>query len=186
MGTSLGHVASYFLSLGFETTIHTTDIQIFDRSYKDKSNDELIQSLLLRRKYIKHSGYDDQAMDVIFDGYTSFLANGGKIVFPIIDADYLCRLLESGPIFAVVSYNFLNDSPKNKYDELKLDYVPDASVGNPATHAVIINGVKGEQFHIVDPDKKYGGNRWISSSLLIASLYLAETDYDNLLISLKK
>ncbi|OQX51014.1 hypothetical protein B5M47_02220 [candidate division CPR3 bacterium 4484_211] len=38
LGSSIGHIATYFINQGFEVTIHTVDLEIFDRSWADCSN----------------------------------------------------------------------------------------------------------------------------------------------------
>lgn len=186
LGSSIGHIAKYFIDQGFNTTIHTSDIQIFDPSWKKYSNKQLIDHLMKRQTDVKHPTYDQEAFNVIFDGYISFLKFGGQIAFPLIDEKYLVELLQKGPIYTIVSYQFLNQSPKAVFDKDKDEFTNDSIKGNVGTHAVILAGYKDNQFLIIDPDKKFGGKRWFSSSHLIASFYLAQTDYDNLLITLEK
>jgi uncharacterized protein YvpB len=186
LGTSIGHIANYFIQQGYKTTIHTTDIQLFDRSWIGKTNEELIELLQQREKYIKHPIYGADVFDVIFDGYISYLKEGGSITFPLIDETYLVKMLEKGPLFAVVSYNFLNSIPKYKYIKDENKYLQDPIQGNPTTHSIVIAGYKDNKFYIVDPDFDFGGKKWVDSGLLIASLYVAETNYDNLIISFEE
>jgi len=186
LGSSIGHIATYFIKQGFIVTMHVVDLEIFDRSWTNKSSDELIQLLSARRKFIKHHRYDEEAMDLIFDGYITFLKNGGKAVFPIIDQEYIVGLLEKGPIYAIVNWNFLNTFPKGKFNQKNNDFDKDSIEGTPSTHAMIIAGHKDNKFLLADPDKEHGGSRWINSGHLLGSIYLAETDYDSLLITLNK
>jgi hypothetical protein len=186
IGSSLGHIAAYFISQGFETTIHTVEIQIFDRSWVKLTNEELITNLQNRRKFIEHPKYEKEALDLIFDGYLCFLIAGGKITFPVINEDYLINLLKTGPIFGVVSFNFLNSAPKYKFDINGQEMSADSIEGSPGTHVVTIAGFKDNQFKLIDPDPKFGGVRWVDSGLLIGSIYLAETDFDSVLITISK
>jgi hypothetical protein len=187
LGSSLGHIATYFVSLGLKTTIHTVDMEIFDRSWKDLSNFEMVEKLQERRKYFHSIKYEDEALDVIFDGYIKFLQAGGKVVFPIIDEKYLVNLLENGPIYGVVSYNFLNSTSKITIANGVGDPIYDSVQGSCGTHVITIAGHnENHQFKLVDSDPKFGGIRWVESGLLIGSIYLAETDYDSLLITVRK
>jgi len=184
LGTSLGHIASYFIRQGFATTIHTTDLQIFDRTWGNLSNIEIIGKLKERKKYISHPSYEQPEFDVILDGYLQFLNIGGQINFPIITNNYIYELLSRGPIFAVVNYQFLNSSPKTTFN-IESGEIMDADLaGNTGTHSIVISGFHEEKYIITDPDYKYGGIREIDQDHLLGSIYLAETDYDNLLITL--
>lgn len=186
LGSSLGHIALYFQKLGFKTTIHTTDIQIFDRSWSKLVRPKLIENLKQRRQNIRHPIYDELAIKAIFDGYIKFLEAKGKIVMPVISEKYLLSLLKNGPIFSVVSYNFLNQTSKFSFDSQNQKHIKDSINGIPSTHAVVINGFNNNSFNVIDPDLKFGGKRQIKPDLLIGSIYLAETDYDNLLITIQK
>jgi len=184
LGSSLGHIASYFLQLGFKVTLHSVDIEIFDRSWKDLDNQAFIRKLKERRKYLKHARYEEEALDLVVDGYIQFLAKEGKINFPVVDQDYLYKLLKEGPIYTILSYNFLNQVSKYKFTEDKP--VQDSIAGSPSTHAVVISGYKQGRFEITDPDYEFGGKKLINPSQIIGAFYLAETDFDPLLVTLEK
>lgn len=185
LGSSIGHIATYFVRLGFITTIHSVDIELFDRSWKNDTNQFIIENLKNRRIYLKHSRYDESALDLIVNGYTQFLKENGGIIFPIVDESYLYNLLQSGPIYSILSYNFLNQVSKYIIDS-EGKCIQDSIEGTPSTHAVIISGYKQGMFEITDPDFEFGGKRLIPTGLLIGAFYLAETDFDPMLITLKK
>ena len=184
LGSSLGHIATYFITLGFKTTLHTVDIEIFDPSWSGLTSLELIDNLRLRRQHFKSVKYEVEALDVIFDGYIKFLEAGGKIVFPIIDENYLIDLLSLGPIYCSVNYNFLNSTSKYLFEGSVSTHDP--VKGSSFAHIVTLAGFHDGQFKVVDPDAEFGGVRLINSSLLVGSIYLAESDYDPLLITLEK
>lgn len=186
VGTSTGHMGAYLLEKGFSVTFHTVDIEIFDPSWVRLSSKELITKLQERRKYLQHSRYNDDMLDVIVDGYILFLEKGGKITFKIVDEEYLHTQLQQGPCILQVSYNFLNNCPKYYYNSEHKAYVQDAIQGHPTTHAVVVSGYKDGKFVIVDPDFEYGGVREIAAGRLIGAFYLAETDWDPILITVEK
>ncbi|RJQ24756.1 hypothetical protein C4577_07020 [Candidatus Parcubacteria bacterium] len=185
LGSSLGHIATYFIQLGLKTTLHSVDIEIFDRSWKNFDNQAIIQKLKEHRKYLKHARYEESALDLVVSGYVLFLEKGGKIVFPIVDEAYLYQLLQKGPIYTILSYNFLNQVSKYKFvPEGKP--IQDSIMGTPSTHAVVITGYKQGKFEITDPDYEFGGKKLTEAGLIIGAFYLAETDFDPLLITLEK
>jgi len=186
LGSSIGHIATYLLRLGFKATMHIVDIEIFDRSWANFSKEKLIKSLRQRKKFIRHPKYDKDTINVIVEGYIEFLKNGGNIKFPIIDKQYLLELLEKGPVIAIVSSNFFYSMPKTRFDKSGKKIIKDSIKGSSATHVVVISGHKADKFKIVDPAPKLGGIKWYKTGHLLGSIYLAETDFDSLLISLEK
>ena len=186
VGTSVGHMGSYLLRKGFSVTFHTVDIELFDPSWSGMSSEDMIGKLKDRRKYLKHARYNDEILDVIVDGYVKFLEEGGNIYFSIIDEKFLLEKLKEGPFILQVSYNFLNNCPKYFYNFEKNQYEQDPIQGHPTTHAVVVSGYKSGKFVIVDPDFEFGGVREIDSGRLIGAFYLAETDFDPILITLSK
>jgi len=184
LGSSLGHIATYFIQLGFKTTLHSVDVEIFDLSWKDFDNQMLIQSLKKRRKFLRHARYEKEALDLVVDGYTQFLAMGGIITFPIVDLEYLYQLLKKGPIYSVLSYNFLNQVSKYSFSDDKP--FQDSIAGSPSTHVVVISGFRQGKFEITDPDSVFGGKILIDPGQIIGAFYLAETDFDPMLITLEK
>jgi hypothetical protein len=185
LGSSLGHIATYFIKLGLKTTLHSVDIEIFDRSWKNLDNQTLIQKLKERRKHLKHARYEESALDLVFSGYVLYLEKGGKIVFPIVDEAYLYQLLQKGPIYTILSYNFLNQVSKYKFVPEEKP-IQDSIMGTSSTHAVVITGYKQGKFEITDSDYEFGGKKLIEVGLIIGAFYLAETDFDPLLITLEK
>lgn len=186
VGTSLGHMGCYLLQQGFHATIHIVDVEIFDRSWKGLHPEQLVQKLQERKQFIQHARYGKEAFDLIFDGYISFIKKGGAIELPVIDEAYLVKQLENGPFLAVVSYNFLHSDTKYRYDKETNTDVRDDIKGNPTTHAIVVSGFNEGKFSIVDPDKENGGKKDISASQLIGAIYLAETDFDSLILTLHK
>lgn len=186
VGTSVGHMGAYLLEKGFQVLFHTVDIEIFDPSWRGLSPNEILTKLQERRKFIKHSRYDDEILDVIFDGYILFLQRGGEIDFPVVDEKYLIEQLQNGPFILQVSYNFLNNCAKYVYNIEQKTYVQDAVTGHPTTHAVVVSGYKSGKFIIVDPDFEFGRVREIEPGRLIGAFYLAETDFDPIVITISK
>ncbi len=184
LGSSLGHIATYLVDLGFLVTIHTVDVQIFDRTWATYSNEDVVQLLKKRQQSIKHAYYGENEFNVIFDGYIKYLEKNGKIVFPVFSTAYLYNLLKQGPFLATINYEFLNSAAKCSFSEETNSFVDDVINGNPSTHVITVIGYENDSFIIADPDPRYGGIRTIEENLLVGSLYLAETDYDCMIISI--
>lgn len=89
LGTAIGHIAKYFLQQGFDVTLHTSDIEIFDQSWQNLSSEKLSSKILERQSHLKHALYEYDALSVICDGFVQFLKEGGNIVFPVVDEVYI-------------------------------------------------------------------------------------------------
>lgn len=187
LGTSIGHMLTHLMSFGFTATLHIVELEIFDPSWEGKEPKELIKLLKKRRRHIIHHRYDDEALDLIFDGYYQYFKNGGHAKFPVIGERYLHQLLKSGPVYAIVNFNFLNHISKGKYLPDENEYQRNPIEGNTGTHAVIIAGYKAGKFYLVDPDYHFfGGKRWVEADRLIGAMYLAQTDLDAMIITVEK
>lgn len=186
LGSSVGHMASYFLDLDFKTTVHTSDAQLFDQSWKDLSPTELIANIQARQPFIKHAVYDQETLGVITNGFVQFLQKGGQLVMPVVDEAYLHTLLEAGPIFCVVNYQYLFEVARTAYDTQDKPQ-RDPIQGQLSTHVVTIAGYKDSQFLVIDSVRKPDeAQLWVPASRLIAAYHLADIDLDSLLITIAK
>ncbi len=185
LGTSIGHMAAYFVGLGFEVELQTSDIELFDQTWGDLNNDKLIKQIKLRQPHVKHTIYGSDAIAAVCEGFMLFLHQGGKITFPVVDEQYFYRLLEQGPIYAVLNYQFLFQKPKIFYNETTQELSANATTGMPHTHALLIVGYKDGQFCLLDPEGDEP-ERWVSVGRLVGAYYLADLNLDSVLIVLKK
>lgn len=186
IGSSVGHIAAYFLSLGLKTTLHVSDIQLFDQTWDQLSARELIDNIEARKPHIKHTVYGQDILGVICDGYTQFLKNGGNIIMPTVDEAYLHSLLETGPIFCIINYQYLFKRPRTIFTT-DTDSVNDPITGQLTTHVITIIGYKDGQFEIIDSVRPVSESKvWVSASRLIAAYHLADIDLDSLLITITK
>lgn len=186
IGSSVGHMAAYFSDLGLKTTLHTSDVQLFDQRWKDLPPTTLIASLKNRKPYIRHATYDQETLGVICDGFVQLLEKGGKLAMPVVDEVYLHSLLTSGPIFCAVNYQYLFATSRTLFNT-DGSTNGDAVQGQPITHAITITGYKDSQFEIIDSVRKpEEAKLWVSASRLIAAYHLADIDLDSVLITIKE
>lgn len=183
LGSSIGHMATYFIDQGFTTTIHTADIQLFDRSWIHLSSAELVENIQKRKQFIKHPVYNKEILDLVCNGFTGFLEKGGKITFPVVDEKYVYSLLEHGPVYAVVNYQFLCDASRGVYDEASKKLKKEPIQGLSNTHAIVLTGYEDGKFLFVDPDKDE--EQKVDTGRFIGAYYLADIDLDSILITLR-
>jgi hypothetical protein len=188
LGTSIGHMATYVRLLGYKVTLHIFDVELFDRSWSSLSGDVLVDALKKRAEALPENHTIANVRDTVIPGYIAFLEYGGLTIFPVLSSHYLYSLLQKGPYVAIVNSTYLNGSPRKKYNPATDKYVDDAIHGQSLNHAVTIAGYQDSQFNIIDPEPPTGheATRWIPAEHLIASIATAQTESDNMLITIEK
>ncbi|MFT4737576.1 MAG: prophage maintenance system killer protein [Cyclobacteriaceae bacterium] len=141
-GTLAVMMGNHALAHGFDATIYSYNLQMFDPTWFEKSTDLALK--LSEQRVYKTSNKFRQATDA----YLTFLSLGGSIRFQELNRNLLTRYLESGmPILAGLSATYLYQSareiPKyNIYHDTK---------GEPAGHFVVLSSLSGEDILIADP-----------------------------------
>jgi hypothetical protein len=178
LGVMLGLNA---LKRGFDVTLYTYNLHLFDPSWFEK--DVNIQDKLLRQANFK----DDPRLPAATRGYVEFLDRGGKVKYENLNPNLIRRYLKKGvPLLTGLSATYLYGSkrefgPKDEYDDLR---------GVPSGHFVVIVGYspRGRSVDVADPwrqnpitgeDQHYS----VDMDRLIAAILLGIVTYDaNLLI----
>lgn len=188
IGTSPGHLASYFAQIGYKTTAYIFDVELFDRSWEGLSSQQIITELHKRQKYIPQNAWLSKYHHVLVDGWELFAQSGGIFKLPVLSVKFLHALLSDGPFLITLSSTYLNQQAKQRYDVGSDTFVEDPIKGRSLTHGVTCAGYKEGKFLIVDPDPPKGvdHHRWIDEHHLIASIMVAQTESDNLIIAIEE
>lgn len=188
IGTSPGHLASYFAKKGYNTTAYIFDTELFDRSWGGMTSASVITNLRDRQKAIPDNSWLAKYHHILVEGWELYAKAGGHFVFSGISGTMLHNLLDHGPYLISLNSTYLNGKPKQRYDTALDKFVDDAISGRSLTHGTTCAGYKDNKFLIVDPDPPEGTDqhRWIEQDHLIASIMAAQTESDNLLISITK
>ncbi|MCW7753018.1 C39 family peptidase [Desulfobotulus sp. H1] len=139
-GTLAVHLGSHALRRGYRSILYTNDLQMFDPTWfpvpvgKHRDVDPVfLTGKLLRQVANRRS----QKFRSATEGYTRFLASGGKIRFRDFTPDLIRKYLDRGiPILTGLSatylYNTMREIPEsNQSDDLK---------GRPCGHFVVLRG----------------------------------------------
>ncbi len=184
IGTSPGHLAAYFAQVGYKTTFYVFDVELFDRSWKNFSPGEVLAGLRKRQKYIPDNSWLAKYHHILVAGFELYVKSGGTFAFRPLSTKLLRELLDDAPYLLMVNSTYLNQEPKQRYDQKADAFKPDATSGRSLTHAVTCAGYRDSKFLIVDPDppRDTTPHRWIAENHLIASIMAAQTESDNFLI----
>jgi len=165
------------------TTMYVFDSQIIDRSWRELSPEVLkseLQNLADTGVKTARTPY----ADLHINAYNQYLGAGGNIAIEKCTNKLLQKLLDVGPVLAIISYNYMYDYPRLAYDFAKKDYVPDPVNGKVLEHAVLLTGYERNSYYYNDPEYEFGGEHKVDSDVLIGAICSAQINSDNYLLAI--
>ena len=137
LGVQLG---CHALHRGFDATIYTYNLRIFDPTWFCGPTSEDVgqpQLDLVERLQTQMEHKDSQKMQLASEAYIRFLASGGQIRMEDLTGDLLRYYLnQSIPILTGLSATYLYAHPR----EIGATNKPDDIRGTPAGHFVVLSG----------------------------------------------
>jgi len=142
LGVMLGMHA---LERGYDVTLYTYNLHIFDPFWFSQPNVDLSEKLKQQMEY-----KSSQKIQYASKAYLRYLGMGGKIKFEELTVKLLKKYLtKKTPVLTGLSATYLYQSQReigetNQYDDIK---------GEPAGHFVVINGYSRatKEVYIADP-----------------------------------
>ncbi len=137
------------LKNNFNARIYSYNLKMFDPTWANKCNDELIELLE------KQLGYKNRMKFVqATRAYQEFLKLGGNIVFEDLNSEILKRYFKQNlPILTGLSATYLYNSAR-EYTNRKNVSVFDDLKGAPMGHFVVLCGMEGSTVFVADPYKE--------------------------------
>lgn len=157
---------------GFNVNINISNPNVFDLTWKQLSNTEIIGKLTKRFEVLT-----DNKWKRLIKEYVIYLSQNNAITQEVISEKLLQTNISSGAIIlAFVDNVIFHQRGRRYWDESGKTYNPDDIRGGSDGHTVIINGWDEKKgFHIIDPStiQSYSnsGIYWIASEVLIAGVY---------------
>jgi hypothetical protein len=145
-GTLDVFLANHALKRGYEATILTYNLDLFDPTWFALPNDE-IRTRLVSQAKVKPW----RRLQAATRGYAEFLRLGGKLELRDLEPSLLRRFLQRGPVIAGLSatylYRAVRDIPESNAD--------DDVRGEPVGHFVVLTGYRRDtrEILIADPLK---------------------------------
>lgn len=182
-GTLSVNLGCHALASGFDVEIYSYNLQVFDPTWAELSNKELIKKLMQQAK----RKAADQKLGLASNSYIRFLSSGGRIRFSDLTPALIYNTLTTGkPIVAALSSTYLYRTAR----ENPLTTADDDVGGYPAGHFVVISGYDEgtQQVTLNDPFRRNPLSRGEESYTvdyghLMASILLGVVTYDaNLMI----
>jgi len=171
------------LGRGFETTIYTYNLIVFDPTWFDRPPPE-VRGRLRRQEEVKA----DPHLRLATKAYLEFLDRGGVLRFEDLTAALIRRhLVKNQPILTGLSASYLYRCPREVYEGGHLRY--DDVVGEPQGHFVVLCGYEPETrtVEVADPlqPNPVGpeGHYRVGIDRLVCAILLGIVTYDaNLLV----
>jgi hypothetical protein len=186
IGTLLPDIGVWLIkSRNLTPKIHVFDIQIIDRSWKSLSHNELLANMKTAKEKGISTAVTPRA-SMLIDSYVKYLEADGEINITKCTNDLLKRLLATGPVLAIISFNYMYDYPRARYNLDKKTYVPDAIDGKVTEHAIVITGYHDKTYFYNDPDDEHGGKHSTNEDILIGAICTAQINSNNYLLTIEK
>jgi hypothetical protein len=181
-GTLAVMLGNHALQRGYQATIFSYNLHVFDPSWFGHSNKKMIENLKKQMEF-KHKR---RKLQIASKAYIKFLEAGGEVKYHDLDDKLIKGYIKRGiPVLTGLSATYLYGSERevpqfNIYDSIK---------GEPAGHFVVVNGYDEERnlAFLADPmtPNPMGkeGIYHVPFNRLINSIMLGIVTYDaNLLI----
>jgi hypothetical protein len=180
-GTLDVFLANHALQRGYRVTLFTYNLEIFDPTWFELSNDEIRARLKAQREVKRWARLQSASR-----GYDEFLRLGGKLKLRDLDPALLRKFLKRGiPVITGLSATYLYRAIRDIPDTNEDDDVR----GEPVGHFVVLTGYRKDtrEVLIADPLKTNPlvGTRYyaVKTHRLIGAILLGAVTYDaNLLV----
>ncbi len=170
------------LSKGFSARMYTSNLTMFDPSWRELPKEELLKKLDAQLKYKKGRKFVLAAA-----AYKQFLLKGGEIKMELLDDELLESYLSQNiPILAGLSATYLYQTKREYTDENDRSIFDDLK-GEPMGHFVVLTKLEDEYLWVADPYKENpisSTNYYkIETKRVINAIHLGILTYDaNILI----
>lgn len=184
-GTLAVLLACHALRRGYEATIYTYNLQLFDPTWFQRPRPDLRGKLRAQRDAKRHP-----KLVVATTAYLDFLDLGGRVVWDELTARLLRRhLMREEPILTGLSATYLYQSSRELDAEGGTTVYEDVR-GDPSGHFVVLSGYDREArtVRVADPylpnPVAHGSHYYdVAMDRLLASIFLGILTYDaNLLV----
>jgi hypothetical protein len=182
-GTLAVHLACHALTRGYQASIFTYNLQVFDPTWFAPGALDLAANLRAQVAAKPHK----RRLQVASAAYLDYLRLGGKMYFEDLTTSLIRRHLERGvPILAGLSATYLYRSAREKGS--RMDY--DSVHGEPAGHFVVLCGYDRNTRTVLVADPQHPNpmaatNQYpVNIDRLVCSILLGNLTYDDNLLLL--
>jgi hypothetical protein len=186
MGTLFADIGTWLKKThGVSVTMHVFDTQIIDRSWAKLSQEQLLVEVMKMKEHGVSTARTPYA-PLLIEAYVSFLQSGGVLSITKCTNELLQNLLAKGPVLAIISFNYMYDYPRARYNPDIKNYEANSIDGKAIEHAIVITGFSDGSYYYNDPDSEMGGQHTVKDDILIGAICTAQLNSDNYLLTIEK
>ncbi|MEZ6090745.1 MAG: hypothetical protein R3C05_22535 [Pirellulaceae bacterium] len=186
-GTLAVQLACHALARGYEATIYTYNVQVFDPSWFNRREIDLADKL---RQQHERKGNTNPRLAVATEAYLRFLSLGGQVLMQPLERPLLKQhLTQRIPMLAGLSATFLYQESREipqPPDHRGISSIPDDVGGEPVGHFVVLSGYdeQADAVMIADPlhPNPHAQSRqyyWSPIDHLVAAVLLGIVTFDS-------
>jgi hypothetical protein len=176
------------LALGYEATIYSYNLRVYDPTWSHLTSAQLADKLSQRARAIAESAANNAGelkLSQAVDAYARFVREGGQVLFDDLTDELLVSLLDTGrPIVCGLSATYLYQTPR---EDPRTGTIDDVG-GEPAGHFLVVCGYRqhGRHFVVSDPYRHLPmtvtGTYEVGARRLINAILLGDVSYDGVLV----
>lgn len=181
-GTLAVYLGQVALARGYRATLYPFTLRIFDPTWADCNQRQLVRKLGQRAAWVRHPKLKRATL-----AYRDFAVAGGRIEFAELSPELLTRILDRGhPIVSGLSATYLYRTPRERPHSNEDDDIR----GEPVGHFVVICGYQRDalSFSVSDPSPhapfSKQGRYTVTTQRLINSILLGDVTYDAVLLEI--
>lgn len=197
-GTLAVQLACHALRRGYEATIHSYNLQLFDPSWFLSAEIDLAaklrEQLDSKAAQANRGLHELERLRVSTESYLEFLSLGGQVRMPTLDEDLIVETLMRGvPILCGLSATYLYSERRERSqppDAAGRTSSPDDIEGDPVGHFVVLYGYDRAKAHVLIADpllsNPLGLEHTYAASLtkVSAAIFLGIITYDANLLTI--
>lgn len=197
-GTLAVQLACHALRRGYQATIHSYNLQIFDPSWFLRPDIDLSaklrEQLEMKWSQTNRGSNEQERLRVSTDSYLEFLSLGGEVRMPTLDENLIVETLTNGvPILCGLSATYLYREKRERSqapDAAGKTSTPDDINGDSVGHFVVLYGYDGASSHVLIADpllsNPLGKEHTYAASLanVSAAIFLGIVTYDANLLTI--
>lgn len=183
-GSVTAQLVTWVNRQGFATHMYTSEAEVIDLTWQDKSEKQLVAKLKSARGKKVAPVFGKHWTTVYIDAYLEMLKSGSKLtVVHLIRASLIYELLQKGPVFVNICSTVAVGNGRRKSVGIRKS-VSDDIKGNISNHSIVVYGNdKDGNFLVADP---WDGMIVMDPEKLVISIAAAQIECDNQIFVIEK
>ncbi len=174
------NLATWCISQGFDTEMHSADFQIIDLGWRDLPKDKLLERMEATKTNRNVPGLGKQWSKTYMQSYIDFISAGGQLhIHPFMTTQLIDIELSKGPLLVAICFAVMYGNGRGKEVGLR-KMEPDDAYGKLTNHSIVVYGRDTDGSYLVADPWQEPGQHHIEPERLLCSMTAAQIECDNL------